>query len=115
MDNFCYPSAGGSGGKPCQQNEAKMNLLSNSGVPLVLSTPPSPASLVFTPMPARKSSSLNCKAKMTPDHRCEATDSDSDWEDIENEQDLYPTLELNSEDWADRFTNSIRTYHGVDH
>ena len=51
---------------------------------------------------------------MTPDHQCETTDSDSNWEDIENEMDLYPTLELDSEDWAERFTNSIRTYHGVD-
>ena len=49
---------------------------------------------------------------MTPDHQCEATDSD--WEDIENEQDLYPTLELDSEDWAEQFISSIRTYHGVD-
>ena len=72
----------------------------------------SPAPLVFTPVPSRKSKCLNCEAEMTADHQCEATDSD--WEDIENEQDLYPTLELNSEDWADRFTNSIRTYHGVD-
>ena len=73
---------------------------------------PSPAPLVFTPVPSRKSRCLNCEAEMTPDHQCEATDSE--WEDIDNEQELYPTLEIDSEDWADRFTNSIRTYHGVD-
>ena len=44
--------------------------------------------------------------------QCEATDSE--WEDIDHEQELYPTLEIDREDWADRFTNSIRTYHGVD-
>ena len=73
---------------------------------------PSPAPLVFTPVPSRKSRCVNCEAEMTPDHQCEATDSE--WEDIDNEQELYPTLEIDSEDWADRFTNSIRTYHGVD-
>ena len=73
---------------------------------------PSPAPLVFTPVPSRKSRCLNCEAEMTVDHQCEATDSE--WEDIDNEQELYPTLEIDSEDWADRFTNSIRTYHGVD-
>ena len=57
---------------------------------------PSPAPLVFTPVPSQKSRRLNCGAEMTPDHQCEATDSD--WEDIENEQDLYPTLEMDSED-----------------
>ena len=42
----------------------------------------------------------------------EATDSDSNWEDIQNERDLYPTLDLESDDWADEFTNSIRRFHG---
>ena len=48
---------------------------------------------------------------MTPDHQCVVTDNDSDWEDIENERDLYPTLDLDSEKWADNFTNSIRRFH----
>ena len=45
---------------------------------------PSPAPLVFTPVPSRKSRCLNCEGEMTPDHQCQATDSN--WEDIENEQ-----------------------------
>ena len=74
---------------------------------------PSPAPLVFTPVQSKKSSCMNCEAEMTPDHQCEATDSDSNWEDVENENDLYPTLEVDSEDWAEKFTNNIRRYHGV--
>ena len=58
---------------------------------------------------------MNCEAEMTPDHQCVVTDNDtvidSDWEDIENERDLYPTLDLDSEKWADNFTNSIRRFH----
>ena len=38
---------------------------------------PSPAPLIFTPVPSKVSSCLNCEAVMTPDHQCEATDSDS--------------------------------------
>ena len=72
---------------------------------------PSPAPLVFTPEPPEKSRCLNCEAEMTPDHQCVVTDNDSDWEDIENERDLYPTLDLDSEKWADNFTNSIRRFH----
>ena len=53
---------------------------------------------------------------MTPDHQCEATDSESNWEDVESvvesEQDLYPTLDVESDDWAEKFTNSIRRFHG---
>jgi len=52
---------------------------------------------------------------MTVHHQCEdilATDSEGNWEDIESEQDLYPTLDLESDDWADKFTNSIRRFHG---
>ena len=56
---------------------------------------------------------LNCGTEMTPDHQCDATDSDSNWEDVENEQELYPTLECDSEDWAEQFTNSVRKYHGI--
>ena len=39
---------------------------------------------------------LNCDAEMTVHHQCEdilATDSEGNWEDIESEQDLYPTLD----------------------
>ena len=72
---------------------------------------PSPAPLVFTPEPPEKSRCLNCEAEMTPDHQSVITDNDSDWEDIENERDLYPTLDLDSEKWADNFTNSIRRFH----
>ena len=70
---------------------------------------------MFTPEPPEKSRCLNCEAEMTPDHQCVVTDNDtvidSDWEDIENERDLYPTLDLDSEKWADNFTNSIRRFH----
>ena len=54
----------------------------------------------------------NCDAEMTPNHQCEIWDSDRNWEDIESEEDSYPTLDLNSEDWADKFTNSVRRFHG---
>ena len=79
---------------------------------------PSPAPLDFTPVlqctvSSKESRCLNCEAEMTPDHQCEATDSESNWEDVENEYDLYPTLEVDSEDWAEKFTNNIRRYHGV--
>ena len=67
---------------------------------------PSPAPLAFTPVP--------------PEKQCETvtTDSDSNWEDIESEQDCedsvqdtYPTIDVNCEDWAERFTSSIRKFH----
>ena len=61
----------------------------------------------------RHPSCLNCGTVMTFDHQCDATDSDSNWEDIENEQDLCPTIECDSEDWAEKFTNSIRRCHGI--
>ena len=54
----------------------------------------------------------NCDAEMTLDHQCETSDSDDNWEDMESEEDLYPTFDMNSEDWADNFTNSIRRFHG---
>ena len=49
-------------------------------------------------------------------------DSDSNWEDIDSEQDseqdsednvedLYPTIDVNCEDWAEKFTISIRRFH----
>ena len=59
---------------------------------------PSPTPLVYTPVPPKMSSCMNCEAEMTPDHQCEATDSESNWEDVESvvesEQDLYPTLSV---------------------
>ena len=54
----------------------------------------------------------NCDAEMTLDHQCETSDSDGSWEDIDSEEDLYPTLDLNSEDWAEKFTESIQIFHG---
>ena len=53
----------------------------------------------------------NCDAEMTLNHQCEALDSDGSWEDIESGEDSYPTLDLNSEDWAEKFTASIRSFH----
>ena len=38
--------------------------------------------------------------------------SDSNWEDVKSEQELYPTLDVDNEDWADQFTNSIQRFHG---
>ena len=61
----------------------------------------------------------NCDARMTPEHQCEAMDSEGHWEDSESEHDdleseqiLYPSLDLDSEDWAEKFTDSIRRFHG---
>ena len=75
---------------------------------------PSPTPLVFTPV--------------LPEKQVETADSDSSWEDIQSEQDLedsveesedsvaesedsYPTIDVNCEDWAEKFTNSIRRFH----
>ena len=55
---------------------------------------------------------LNCESNMTLDHQCEAVDSDSSWEDIENEQELYPTFDPDSENWAEEFSNSVQRFHG---
>ena len=91
-------------------------------MPLVLRTP----HLLFRPVqqatfrqhiwssPSEKLNCLNCDAEMSINHQCEANDSDSSWEDIENEEDLYPKLDVESDDWAEKFTNSIRDYHGLD-
>ena len=49
---------------------------------------PSPALLVFTPVPPKRSSCLNFEAEMTPDHQCRHMDSDSKWEDVKSEQEL---------------------------
>ena len=40
---------------------------------------PLPAPLVFTPVPQKKPSCLNCDAEMAPGHQCDATDTESDW------------------------------------
>ena len=40
-------------------------------------------------------------------------ESDGSWEDVDDEQDLYPTFDATSERWAEEFTNSIRRYHAV--
>ena len=84
---------------------------------------PSPAPLVLTPVPPDSGpeklslNCLNCDAKMTHDHQCEALDSDSSWEDIEteSEQDMYPTFDPDSENWAEEFSKSIRSFHGQTH
>ena len=77
---------------------------------------PSPAPLVFTPEPPETSSlnCLNCDARMTPDHQCKDTDSEGNWEDIESDQELYPTLDLDHEDWINKFTNDLRRFHGIE-
>ena len=71
---------------------------------------PLPVSLVFTPVAPKKQSCWNCDAEMTHDHQCEAVESDSSCED---ELDGYPTLDVESEDWAEKFTKSIRSFHKV--
>ena len=59
---------------------------------------------------------------MTPEHQCEAMDldSESNWEDfesehddLESEQNSYTSLDLDSEDWAEKFSDSIRRFHGL--
>ena len=95
-------------------------LLENSPSPISpsLKCIPSPGTLVFTPEKLNLNC-LNCDSKMTPDHQCGVveTDSDSSWEDIESEQDeqLFPTLDPDSENWAEEFSNSIRKFHGSNH
>lgn len=39
-------------------------------------------------------------------------DSDSSWEDLESEEELYPTFDPDSKNWAEEFSNSIRRFHG---
>ena len=34
-------------------------------------------------------------------------------EDVENLQDLYLSLECDTEDWIEKLTNSIRIFHGI--
>ena len=42
---------------------------------------------------------------MSPGHQCESKDSESNWEDVDSD--------VESEDWAEEFTNSIRRFHGL--
>ena len=58
-------------------------------------------------------SCLNCDAKMTLGHQCEVIESDGSLEDVEDEQDLYPTFDVTSDSWAEELTNSIRRFHAV--
>ena len=46
-------------------------------------------------------------------HRYDGTDSDTNWEDVGNGQDLNPILECDCDDWVEKFTNSIWRYHGI--
>ena len=39
--------------------------------------------------------------------------SDGSREDVEDEKDLYPTIDLTSDRWAEELTNSIRRFHAV--
>ena len=58
-------------------------------------------------------SCLNCDARMTLGHQCEVIESDGSLEDVEDEQDLYPTFDVTSDSWAEELTNSIRRFHAV--
>ena len=91
-----------------------------SPIPPCVKSIPSLAPLVFTPDPPKKPSCANCEAEMASDHQCETSDSESNWEDIggeyvESEEDLYPTIDLDSKDWAEKFTDSVRRFHGSTH
>ena len=57
------------------------------------------------PVSPKTLSCLNCEEEMTPGHQCLSTDSESNWEDVESD--------VQSEDWAEQFTNSIRRFHGL--
>ena len=82
-------------------------ILGNSPTPVspLVKDFPSPAPLVLTPVPPKMMSCLNCEEEMTPGHQCVSTDSESNWEDVESD--------VQSEDWAEQFTNSIRRFHGL--
>ena len=76
---------------------------------------PSPAPLAFTPskVSSEKSRCLNCDAEMTLDHQCKVLNSDSNWEDVESDDNMYLSIDLDCEDWADKFTDSIHRFHGA--
>ena len=82
-------------------------ILGNSPTPVspLVKDFPSPAPLVLTPVPPKMMNCLNCEEEMTPGHQCVSTDSESNWEDVESD--------VQSEDWAEQFTNSIRRFHGA--
>ena len=61
---------------------------------------PSPAPLVFTPVPPERLNlnCSNCDTKITPHHQCEAQDTDSSWEDLDSN---WPRFKLvMSEKWT---------------
>ena len=66
---------------PEKENLRSSSVLENSPSPFSprANGLPSPAPLLFTPVPSKKSSCLNCEAEMTPEHQCEDTDSDRNW------------------------------------
>ena len=46
----------------------------------------------------RRIEQVNCDAEiMSPVHQCDAMDRGSSCEDVENEKDLYPTIECDNE------------------
>ena len=70
---------------------------------------PPPAPLVFT-----RAKSQEDIVDLALESR---EDSDSDWETIEDcESDFendFPTIDVNSEDWAEKFTKSVQRFHNV--
>ena len=68
---------------------------------------PPPAPLAFTPAQFQED---------IVDPACESRE-DSDWETIEDcESDFendFPTIDVNSEDWAEKFTKSVQRFHNV--
>ena len=48
---------------------------------------------------------------MTLNHQGEVLNSDSDWEDVESDNNLYPTIDLGCEDWGDKFSDSVHQNH----
>ena len=48
---------------------------------------------------------------MTLNHQGEVLNSDSDWGDVESDNNLYPTIDLGCEDWGDKFSDSIHRNH----
>ena len=48
---------------------------------------------------------------MTLNHQGEVLNRNSDWEDDESDNNLYPTIDLDCEDWSDNFSDSIHQNH----
>ena len=42
---------------------------------------------------SEKSRCLNCDAEMTLDHQCKVLNSESNWEDVESDDNMYPTID----------------------